>query len=429
MQNKIVLTIVFLFCVAIGVFGIVLFVQNQDTDTNDNEVNFAARLELLDETVEEFQLARLSEDDGLVGLNETVTYVEIEEGENTQDNLTDEQISNFQTYVTPTAQAVTTLAAGKTYEQIYTEAVSWTWVEDGIINGVSEKWLYPEVFLTQTPTFATNPVPGRIASDCESQAYTLVSALRAAGMPADQVRVVTGLVNFGGATGGHAWVEVYDTELAGWFALEATSGNFYDSSTGEFISSNGLDYDYFKTYRYPSIQIWNYFNDAYFYDLALQEGNAPEIWLDQSSISQAPSVSEVTYELPEYLQERREQILNRTENFRNNNVNTEEIDMYTEEDVQDALLDIINQTENLVQEGLTDEERQEIINQLNAAIDEAYTIIEQSNLTIDQKATFNAYLRTIETYINRGLNQLQREVIQNEIIEGLNEIEEEIVNN
>ncbi len=410
-----------------GTFGVFYLNNLNQTSQEVEQRTLRDRLEVLEETVEEFQLARLAEDDGLVGLNETYEYVEIEEGESTQTNLEDNQISNYQTYVTPDSPAVVTVANGKTYEQIYQEALSWTWVEDDIINGMSEKWLSPEVFLTQTPDFSSNPVQGRIASDCESQAYTLVSALRAAGMPAENVRVVTGLVNFGGSTGGHAWVEIYDDELGGWFALEPTSGNYYDSSQGEFIESNGLAYNYFKIYKYPSIQIWNYFNDQYFYDLGLEEGNTPELWLNQDSVSQAPSIEEIKYQIPQYLKDRRNQVIERVENLRDNA--EEASNEASQEEIEQKVLEIINQTEELVQEGLTDDERQEIANQLNNSIDEVSVLIEESNLSPAQKATLNSYLRTIEAYVNTGVNQLQRSRIQTQILNGLNELENRIINN
>lgn len=260
-----------------------------------------------DEALKKYGLARLVEFAGLEGLNETDKYVEEDNAENTEGNINENQISNYQTFVTPNDVAVINLAQGKGYQQLYQEAVAWVWVEDMIINGVPEKWLSPNYFLTKTPNLSTNPVKGKIASDCESQAYTLVSALRAAGMSAEDVRVVTGKVNFGGSIGGHAWVEIYDSDAGYWFQLEATSGSYYDSNTKTFNQSSGLSYNYYKTRPYPSIQIWTYFNDKYFWDNSRQDGIVAEHWLDPESNTKRPDPSEVTYEIPERFKRLREE--------------------------------------------------------------------------------------------------------------------------
>ena len=72
------------------------------------------------------------------------------------------------------------------------------WVSERTLNDVIEKWLTPHEFLVDTPDYPTNPVPGRVASDCSEQANTLVSVLRAIGVSPDKVRVVLGEVNFDG---------------------------------------------------------------------------------------------------------------------------------------------------------------------------------------------------------------------------------------
>lgn len=187
------------------------------------------------------------------------------------------QLSPYQAYVTPNDSAVQALAAGITNnQQAYSTAVQWVWVSDLTLHGVSERWLSPHEFLTETPTDPDNPVPGRAASDCESQAYTLVSLLRAIGVSAQNVRVVVGKVNFSGQVGGHAWVEIY--EGGGWFALEATSGPYWDDEEGQLHESSGYPYNYFKTHSYPSLEIWGYFNDAYYYNPSTGQGNAPASW-------------------------------------------------------------------------------------------------------------------------------------------------------
>jgi predicted transglutaminase-like cysteine proteinase len=188
-----------------------------------------------------------------------------------------QQLSPYQAYVTPNNPAVQELAAEtKSSQQAYSTAVQWVWVSDSTLNGTSEKWLMPEEFLTNTPNYSTNPARGRKASDCEEQAYTLVSLLRAIGVPAQNVRVVVGKVNFSGEVGGHAWAEIY--EDGQWFALEATSGPYWDDEEGQLHESGGYPFTYYKTHRYPSLEIWGYFNDLYYYNPSTGEGNAPASW-------------------------------------------------------------------------------------------------------------------------------------------------------
>jgi transglutaminase-like putative cysteine protease len=188
-----------------------------------------------------------------------------------------QQLSPYQAYVTPNDSEVQKLASGITNSrQAYSEAVSWVWVSDQTLHGVSEKWLMPHEFLADTPTYPTNPAPGSIVSDCESQAYTLVSLLRAIGISAQNVRVVVGKVNFSGEIGGHAWVEIY--EGGQWLALEATSGPYWDDEEGQLHESDGYPYGYFKTHTYPSVEIWGYFNDIYYYNPSTGQGNAPQTW-------------------------------------------------------------------------------------------------------------------------------------------------------
>jgi hypothetical protein len=267
----------------------------------------AARMKMDEEVVDQYGLTRVSSSRGLGDLNSTDQYVE---GTNPADaglKLQPDQISNYQAYVTPNDPVVQSFARGKSYEAIYREAVSWVWVEDRVLNGVDEKWLSPNYFLSKSPSLPSNPVKGSAASDCEEQAYTLVSALRAAGMPAENVRVVTGKVDFGGSVGGHAWVEVFDQSTNGWFQLEATSGSYYDSSSRTYQKSGGLPYTFFKTYRYPAIQIWTYFNDKYFWDNSRQQGTVANNWLATDTIALQPPKSQVEYELPSEIRKFREE--------------------------------------------------------------------------------------------------------------------------
>ncbi|UCF58225.1 MAG: transglutaminase domain-containing protein [Candidatus Bathyarchaeota archaeon] len=183
----------------------------------------------------------------------------------------------YQDYVTPFDSAVRHLSDevnGKA--TAYRAAVGWVWVSDATLNGVDEKWLVPHVFLVDTPNYDTNPAKPREASDCEEQANTLVSLLRAEGVEAEDVRVVLGLVNFGGEEGGHAWVEVYENDK--WLALEATSGPYYDDDSQRLVERKGMPYNYYETRSYPSLDIWFYYNDVYFIDSVHNEKNAPDHW-------------------------------------------------------------------------------------------------------------------------------------------------------
>lgn len=261
----------------------------------------AQRIEVQKEVIDEFNLKRLPQSGGLKDVNSTDKYVEEQSAADAGVTLSEGQVSYYQAFVTPGDSAVQTLASGKQHQAIYQEAISWVWVPDIILHNQEERWLTPNFFLTKTPGMPTNPVSGKIASDCESQAYTLVSALRASGVSAEEVRVVTGKVNFGNTTGGHAWVELYDKNSQSWFQLEATSGNYYDTETNKLILSSGLPFEYFKTYQYPSVQIWTYFNDKYFWDNNRHQGTAPDSWLTQETQTKKAPEREIRYEPPENL--------------------------------------------------------------------------------------------------------------------------------
>lgn len=190
--------------------------------------------------------------------------------------LPKEIISHYQLYVTPESLAVSQLGSGKTIYQLYEESVSWVWVSDPTLNSTEEKWLEPEEFLANTPTYSTNPVPGKIVSDCSEQANALASLLRAGGVSAENVRVVLGDVDFEGVVGGHAWVQVFEDGV--WVDLDPTSGPYWDDEKNQLVQSSGLSFDYFKFFPFPVLETWAYYNDLYFYDLEIKEGNAPAIW-------------------------------------------------------------------------------------------------------------------------------------------------------
>jgi hypothetical protein len=200
------------------------------------------------------------------------------------DFTTIEQLSVYQTYVTPNHPAITGYISSEGLTGVvdaYNTAVDWTWVSDITLHGVSENWLKPKEFIQDTPNktlYPNNPVDG-IASDCESQAYTLVSLIEALGVSKDNVRVVIGLVDFSGTTGGHAWVQVYFEGQ--WYELEATSGPYWDDDENKLVPSDGVNIDYFKTHPYPAEEYWAFFNDIYYYNPTngVKSSNLPSHWL------------------------------------------------------------------------------------------------------------------------------------------------------
>lgn len=192
------------------------------------------------------------------------------------------QLSNYQKYVTPNnpvVQSYITSNSITTAQQAYASAVNWIWVSDLTLHGTLEKWLLPAEFISDTPTDPDNPVPGNMVSDCESQAYSLVSILEAIGTSKDNVRVVVGEVDFNGEVGGHAWVQVYQNN--NWYELEATSGPYWDDDDLELVENTGFPFNYFKTRPYPVNEYWAFFNDRYYYnpDTGTKSPDLPSHWL------------------------------------------------------------------------------------------------------------------------------------------------------
>jgi hypothetical protein len=192
------------------------------------------------------------------------------------------QISDYQKYVTPDNSIVQLYLTNNgidTARKAYNAAVDWIWVSDLTLHKKLELWLLPAEFITNTPNDPDNPVQGNMVSDCESQAYTLVTILEILGIPKANVRVVVGKVEFEGETGGHAWVQVY--ENGEWFELEATSGPYWDDDENKLIENNGFLFSYFKTRPYPVEEYWAFFNDKYYYnpDTGLKSPDLPIYWL------------------------------------------------------------------------------------------------------------------------------------------------------
>jgi hypothetical protein len=220
----------------------------------------------LEEDIKSFKMKRiLRENRGLILRKENFT-----------------QISNYQKYVTPNDPIVTSYKDSNninTNQKAYASAVQWIWVSDQRLHGQLELWLMPSQFIQDTPSDPDNPVPGSMVSDCESQAYTLVSILESIGVSKNNIRVVIGEVNFSGETGGHAWVQLYQDNQ--WFELEATSGPFYDEDDQKLVNNTGFPYNYFKTHPYPVVEYWAFFNDIYYYNpnTEVKSPDLPLHWL------------------------------------------------------------------------------------------------------------------------------------------------------
>lgn len=453
LKNSKKFVVLFLIIIFLAVvFGIYFGIKNriinrEPRDFLNREKVLDNRRELPLEKVKALRLDRLSRDGGLRGLNETDQYVEGVLTGGTGDNLANNQISNYQTFVTPQNQAVTNFAKGKNYQKIYDEALSWVWVEDDIINGTEEKWLYPETFLVETPTMKTNPVLNRIASDCESQAYTLVSALRAAGMSAEEVRVITGKVNFGrGAVGGHAWVEVYDQTAGRWFQLEATSGDFYDSQTGKLVESPGMEYNYFKNYKYPSVAKWTMFNDKYFFDITRGQGVVPDSWFDDDTLDKQEDPNNIDYTLPDALKKLREEradslreellkitqgeFQERAEYLRSRRVQSTQSGMtgagYSEEEITQQIIKVIEQLEEAIKQGATEEQKIMFQKAAEEGIKKAYQMLASSNLSEEEKEELYALLEEAERLLDEGLSQAQIALLKKEALDFLDQLKKDV---
>jgi len=204
------------------------------------------------------------------------------QGPNWNQSFQQEEGAYYQAYVTPDSNAVKNYLEENELDEkyeIYEAAFSWTWVSDEALHGAEEKWLTPAEFLEETPDYAENPVSGEPVSDCEEQAHALASLLIASGeYNESSVRVAIGEVNFGEASGGHAWVEVY--EDGAWFPLDATGGPYYDDESSELLSVDvsEIDYEEYRDSSYPVVEVWYYYNNEYFVDLGTQRGDAPISW-------------------------------------------------------------------------------------------------------------------------------------------------------
>jgi hypothetical protein len=188
-----------------------------------------------------------------------------------------DQESSFRLYVTPDDQAVKALAAQISKpEDAYKMAVQWTYVSDEKLNGVADKWLMPHEFLTGTPYDSNNPLKGKVASDCEEKANTLVSLMRAEGVRPEEVRVVLGEVTFNGVKKGHAWVELFTNGY--WLSLDPCWGPYWDDKAGNLVRRGGVSFDYYASHTYPVLQVWIYYNDIYYLNPREGPADTPASW-------------------------------------------------------------------------------------------------------------------------------------------------------
>jgi len=184
----------------------------------------------------------------------------------------------IQSYVSPGDEVIKSLAENITsIEEAYETAVRWVCVSEQRLNQEINRWLTPHQFLVDTRDYSGNPIPGEVVSDCEEQAYTLVSLIRAITVDPQNVRVALGEVQLGNGTEGHAWVEVLIDD--DWLVLEPTSGPYWDDMAEKLVSREGVSFKYYRNYPYPVTQVWIYFNDVYYFNFKSESGNAPTSWL------------------------------------------------------------------------------------------------------------------------------------------------------
>ncbi len=184
----------------------------------------------------------------------------------------------FRLFVTPEDQAVKALAAQISgTRNAYQIAVQWIYVSEQKLNHAADKWLTPHEFLSNTPNYPSNPLKGEEVGDCEEQAYTLVSLIRAEGIRPEEVRVALGEVRFNDEVTGHAWVELLTN--GDWVALDPSWGSYWDDKAEKLVGRQGHPFNYYASHTYPVLQVWAYFNDIYSWDPRDGSGNAPASWL------------------------------------------------------------------------------------------------------------------------------------------------------
>ncbi len=184
----------------------------------------------------------------------------------------------YQPFVTADDVVVRELTAGLSgVEEIYKVACEWVYVSDSVLNGTEDKWLTPGEFLSGTPFYSSNPVPGCVAGDCEEQANTLVSLIRAYGIPPEDVRVVLGQVSVSETViRGHVWAELLVNGT--WMPLDPSQGVQWEENLELLVNANARPFDYYLNNPYPVPAVTAYYNDMYYFDAGNKRGNAPESW-------------------------------------------------------------------------------------------------------------------------------------------------------
>ena len=232
MDNKkmILVTFIVVMIFLLMTYLILNFKNNYNSDDSEGKLLTLLRKEVNDE-IKSFKMKKILRHRDLILRKENFT-----------------QVSNYQKYVTPNNEIVKTYVSTMgidTLIKAYDTAVDWIWVSDQTLHNVPERWLLPAEFIENTPTNPNNPLPTKMASDCESQAYTLVSIIESININKENVRVVIGEVNFSGEVGGHAWVQIYQD--GNWMELEATSGPFWDDDDQTLVENRGFPFNLLTT--------------------------------------------------------------------------------------------------------------------------------------------------------------------------------------
>ncbi|MBN2238715.1 MAG: transglutaminase domain-containing protein [Dehalococcoidales bacterium] len=188
---------------------------------------------------------------------------------------------DYMSFITPGSPSVQKLAANLTgIEQAYYIANQWLYISEYTLHHAEDRWVLPEEFLSESPFGKYNPAYGEIAGDCEEQANTLASIIRALGVPAEEVRVVLGIVSSGSINRGHVWVEVYHDGY--WLPLDPSQGPRWDEYTNSLDIRPGLSFDYYASRVYPVSQVTAYYNDTYYIDAERFMDDAPALWKNDS---------------------------------------------------------------------------------------------------------------------------------------------------
>jgi len=183
----------------------------------------------------------------------------------------------FRLYVTPGDSAIKALAERiDSADEAYEIAFQWIYVSDLKLNCADDVWLTPHKFLVDTPFSPGNPHKGDAVSDCEEQANTLVSLIRALGIPPEEIRVALGVTIFGDVETGHAWVELLND--GEWLTLDPSWGPYWDDQAGKLVHRSEVPFNHYSSHTYPVVQVWSYYNDVYYLGLTDNSGNAPAWW-------------------------------------------------------------------------------------------------------------------------------------------------------